>query len=137
MEILFPIEFLVYGNPVSQQAKRAEARTEWKIRVIDATVEHLPENHFASELPISVSIFFFPEELSLGDLDNLAKPILDAFSKHIYIDDDQVHRLWLQKFEPHRVYSFTKPTPTLTSALKSERSVIYVRIAADPHEDYE
>ncbi len=40
-----------------------------------------------------------------GDVDNIVKPILDALSKHIYNDDGQVERIWVQKFEPGRIFN--------------------------------
>lgn len=134
MEINFPLEFLVFGTPVSHQAKRAEAREEWKNRIVVASSEVLPENHFAVECPLSLKIYFFPEVELHGDLDNLAKPILDALSKHIYIDDHQIHQLQVLKFAPNMVHTFTEPTQTLLNALKSETSVVYVLVSDKPYE---
>lgn len=38
---------------------------------------------------MSVTIFYFPDGKMDGDIDNIIKPILDAMSAHIYIDDSQ------------------------------------------------
>jgi uncharacterized protein YutE (UPF0331/DUF86 family) len=44
-----------------------------------------------------------------GDADNIVKLIVDALSQHIYIDDPQVERVVVQKFEPDNVFEFASP----------------------------
>jgi Holliday junction resolvase RusA-like endonuclease len=78
VEIAFPLEFIVSGTPVSLQAKRGESRTAWKDRVRHASSSSLPEGHFATDAPISVTLFYFPAAEMEGDIDNIVKPILDA-----------------------------------------------------------
>jgi crossover junction endodeoxyribonuclease RusA len=135
MEIQFPIEFLVSGTPVSSQAKRPESREEWKTRVKDASTNTLPRPHFASDRRIAATLFYFPDEPMKGDVDNIVKLTLDALSRHIYLDDSQIERVVVQKFEPARLFDFVSPTPTLVAAIEGERPVLYIRISDDPHED--
>ena len=71
MEIGFPIEFVVDGTPVSSQAKRPEARSEWKERVKTAGRAALPEGHWASRDRIAVTLFYFPAEPGGADIDML------------------------------------------------------------------
>jgi crossover junction endodeoxyribonuclease RusA len=134
MEIVFPIEFLVHGTPVSLQAKRAESRTEWKERVKSASSTTIPDPHFASDGPISVTLYYLPDEPMQGDLDNIVKPILDALSRHIYLDDRQVERIVVQKFEPGSQYQFNEPGQALVKALEGDKPVLYIRISNDPTE---
>lgn len=70
-----------------------------------------------------------------GDLDNIVKLILDALCKHIYVDDDQVERVLVQKFEPGNVFEFRNPTHVFTKALAEDKPVLYIRISNDPFED--
>jgi len=70
-----------------------------------------------------------------GDMDNIVKPILDALSRHVYIDDRQVERVLDQKFERPNAVAFNQPTATLASALEKSRPVLYVRVSNDPLED--
>jgi crossover junction endodeoxyribonuclease RusA len=63
---------------------------------------------------------------------NIVKPILDALGKHIYLDDSQVERIVIQKFDPGNVFSFTHPTATFVQALGGSKPVLYVRISSDP-----
>jgi crossover junction endodeoxyribonuclease RusA len=135
MELEFPIEFLVYGTPVSLQAKRPESREEWKERVKTASRTVLPDFYFASEDRIAVTLFYLPDEPMEGDIDNIIKLVLDAMSHHIYIDDTQVERLVVQKFEPGNVFDFERPSDKMLDALTGEKPVLYIKISNDPFED--
>ncbi len=135
MEIAFPIEFLVPGTPVSLQAKRPESRDEWKKRVKDASKTVIPDYHFASDERMSVTLFYLPDEPMQGDIDNIVKPILDALGQHIYIDDVQVERILVQRFGPGNVFSFQQPSDIFLTAIKGEKSVLYIRVSNSPEED--
>jgi len=135
MQIEFPIEFIVQGTPVSQQAKRAESREEWKGRVKSASSSAIPQPHFASDERIAVTLYYFSDEPMAGDIDNIVKPILDALSRHIYIDDRQVERIVAQKFEPPNVFTFSRPTPKFAEAIGGQRPNLYVRVSNDPFEE--
>jgi crossover junction endodeoxyribonuclease RusA len=134
VEIEFPVEFIVHGTPVSLQAKRAEAREAWKDRVRAASYTALPEGHFAAEGPIAITLFYFPDGEMQGDVDNIVKPILDALCRHIYIDDHQIERIVVQKFEPGRLFQFRQPSDVLSEALGSEPPFLYIRLRDDPTE---
>jgi crossover junction endodeoxyribonuclease RusA len=137
MELEFPIEFTVAGTPVSLQAKRSESREEWKARVKDASLAAITSPHFASEERISMTLYYFPSEQMQGDIDNIVKPILDALSHHIYIDDHQVERVVVQKFEPGRVFPFSNITAKFSEALGGSRPILYIRISNEPFEELE
>jgi crossover junction endodeoxyribonuclease RusA len=111
VEIRFPVEFVVEGTPVSLQARgrRRKSLREWQARVQETSRTVLPEGHFASESPIAATLYYFPAAAMQGDIDNIVKPILDALSKHVYLNDHQVHRVLVQKFEPDNVFSFPSP----------------------------
>lgn len=134
VEIQFPLEFIVRGTPVSLQASRAASKDAWKTRVKEASYSVLPEGHFSTDAAISVTLFYFPDTEMQGDVDNIVKPILDALSKHIYNDDRQVERVWVQKFEPGRIFQFASPSETLAEALTSEKPLLFVRLGDDPSE---
>jgi len=87
VEIDFPLEFVVQGTPVSQQAKRREAIDQWQARIREAGGLALPEGHFASDRPLAITLYYFPAVAMQGDIDNIVKPVLDAMKQHIYIDD--------------------------------------------------
>ena len=84
---------------------------------------------------MSVTLYYLPDEEMEGDIDNIVKPVLDALCKHIYLDDHQVERVLVQKFEPGNVFSFGQPTSVFSSALIAEKPVLYVRVSNAPFED--
>jgi crossover junction endodeoxyribonuclease RusA len=135
LELDFPIEFLVEGTPVSSQAKRGKSRAEWRERVRSASRAVLPEGHFATRGRVAATLFYFPEAAMAGDIDNIVKPILDALGRHIYIDDSQVERVVVQKFEPDNVFSFRSPSAMLADALTGRKPILYVRVSNDPFEE--
>jgi crossover junction endodeoxyribonuclease RusA len=135
LELVFPLEFLVSGTAVSLQAKRRESVDRWKSRIKDASREVLPEGHFATEGPVSMTLFYFPASEMTGDIDNIVKPILDALCQHIYMDDDQVERVLVQKFEPGKIFQFNSPSSTLEGALVAEKPLLYVRLSDNPFEE--
>ena len=134
IEIAFPLEFVVLGTPVSLQVKRTASKTAWKNRVKQASSEVLPEGHFCTEEPVAVTLFYFPATTMVGDIDNIVKPVLDALRQHVYADDRQVERVWVQKFEPGKVFQFSNPSKALSDALVGERPVLFVRLTNDPTE---
>lgn len=136
MELIFPIEFLGYGTAVSFQAKHSGPKSEWKERVKAASLKAISQPHFASAAPISVTLYYLPDEPMDGDIDNIVKLILDALSKHIYIDDKQVERLVVQKFEPGVPFESVNPTETFAAAISATRPVLYVRLSDRPREEF-
>jgi hypothetical protein len=135
VEIPVPVEFLVPGTPVSLQAKRRESIDQWKARVVAASRSVLPEGHFATGNPIAATLFYFPAAEMAGDIDNIVKPVLDALGRNVYVDDRQVHRVLVQKFEPGNVFGFGSPSATLQDALNIAKPILYVRLSDDPFED--
>lgn len=135
MEIEFPVEFIVGGTAVSLQAKRRESLDQWKARVVDASREVLPEGHFAAESPLAVTLFYFPDAEMQGDLDNIVQPILNALKRHVYMDDRQIERILVQKFEPGNVFVFGSPSAVLADALNKAKPVLYIRLSDTPFED--
>jgi crossover junction endodeoxyribonuclease RusA len=135
VEIEFPLEFVVEGTAVSLQAKRRGSIDQWKSRIVEASRTVLPEGHFATEAPLAVTLFYFPAAEMEGDLDNIVKHILDALDKHIYMNDRQIQRIVVQKFEPENVFEFDLPSPALRDALNTPRPALYVRLSDDPYED--
>jgi hypothetical protein len=128
----FPSSLSSQGHPVSAQRVRRRSLRLWQLRIVEASRERLPEGHFASVGPIGVTLYYFPAVAMRGDIDNIVKPILDAMCRHISLDDHQVERLLVQKFEPGSPVAFRSPSPTMLEALSRPRPVLYVRLTNDP-----
>jgi crossover junction endodeoxyribonuclease RusA len=135
MEIEFPIEFLVSGTPVSLSSQNPNAREQWKDRVKRASSSSLPSPHFASSERLAVTIYYFPAEPMQGDVDNIVKLILDAMSRHVFIDDRQVERIVVQKFEPGNIFSFSRPTQPMIDAIGGDKPILYIKVSNDPFEE--
>lgn len=135
MEPEFPFEFIVPAAPVSFQRSNAAAKQAWKNLVRSSLAPNLPEMHFATEQRLAVTLFYYPEDEMEGDLDNVLKLTLDAMNQHVYIDDQQIERIVIQKFESGRVFSFSDPSQTLAQCILGQKPALYVRLSNDPHED--
>lgn len=129
-----PLEFVVQGTAVSLQASTG-SKTAWKDQIKTASETVFPPGSWSLTDRLAVTIYYFPEGEMLGDVDNIVKPILDAMSKSIYVDDSQIDRVVVQRFEPERIFSFSNPTPALLEALSDLGPAVYIRITDDPHED--
>lgn len=101
----------------------------------EASYDALPEGHFWFEGEVSVTIFYFPETTMEGDIDNIAKMIIDALSGHILKSDRQVARVVIQRFNPDAIFAFSDPSDKLVEALTSEEPSVFIRVSSDVTED--
>ena len=83
---------------------------------------------------MAITLFYFPDSEMQGDVDNIVKPILDALCKHVYQDDRQIERIWVQKFEPEAGFRFSNPSAVLSQAIAGEKPLLFVRVSDDPTE---
>jgi hypothetical protein len=70
-----------------------------------------------------------------GDVDNIVKLILDGMDRHVFIDDRQIERVVVQKFEPERIFRFSEPTLPMIQAISGDKPILYVRVSNDPFEE--
>jgi crossover junction endodeoxyribonuclease RusA len=129
-----PFEFLVTGTAVSLGASGG-ARAQWQQTVRTAAKQALPEGAWLLTDPLAVTIYVFPNARLSGDVDNRIKPILDAMGGSVYVDDEQVERIVVQKFEPGRLFPFGAPSAVLSAALEAVEPIVYIRVTNDPYED--
>lgn len=126
-----PIEFVIRDTPRSLQAKKPGANELWKRRlneIAKAHVNTLSDFFLIDDRPLAATIFYFPPTEMKGDVDNIAKLIIDGMRYVIYPDDRFIERVVVQKFEPGIEVVFHSLTPTLEQALGTEPPVIYIRI---------
>lgn len=84
----------------------------------------------ASEVSAAV-VFFYEGETDI-DVDNIAKPVLDALTGLIYEDDLQVSQITVRKTALTGGLLIDNPPPALTAALAVGGDFIYVRIGDPP-----
>ena len=84
-----PIEFVVNGIPVSQQsrARVQRWRDEVHLAVERTTKVSIP---ITSDATVSITYFIHFGSRNVPDVDNVAKPILDAIKGAVFTDDAQV-----------------------------------------------
>jgi crossover junction endodeoxyribonuclease RusA len=128
-----PIEFNVIGTPVSSQSQNATAKQQWKTKVLEAARSVIENGSWAINEPkLSVTLFYFPDSIMVGDVDNIVKLTVDALWPHIIQDDNIVDRVVVQRFNPSSDYGFSSPTERLISAMAVADPVLYIRIAEVP-----
>jgi crossover junction endodeoxyribonuclease RusA len=132
-ETPYPLEFFVASTPISSQGSTASKR-RWKSSIeaaARARIQETIELHLLDRRAIGVTIYYFPSAPMLGDVDNIVKPIVDALSRVAYLDDNDVERVWVQKFEPGVDWVFSDPSGQLAATLGAERPVVYIRVDDD------
>ena len=128
-----PVEFSIEGRAVSQCATDKARLRAWKEKVEEAAGKKWTEKPLPIGSPVAVTITYFSkiaysytrEPGEAHDVDNLAKPILDAMKDTVYEDDAQVADLLC------RIRDYTAcidPPTDLTECLKERRPVVHVRV---------
>lgn len=131
-----PLEFNVFGTPVSSQSGNARARREWQSLVLNAAVAQIDGSAWAFDAQrLAVTLLYFPAARMAGDIDNIVKLTLDALKPRIYLDDDLIDRVLVQRFQPGVDFAFGSPSDTLLDAISAEGPVLFMRIADVPLED--
>jgi hypothetical protein len=82
---------------------------------------------FAEER-LSVTLFYFPQAEMQGDVDNVAKLIIDALVPRIYLDDALVDRVLVQRFYPDVPVTFESPSGKMLEALAEQEPVLFIKI---------
>ncbi|WP_298955881.1 RusA family crossover junction endodeoxyribonuclease [uncultured Methylobacterium sp.] len=131
---LYPLEIVMTETPISLQAGR-RSRDRWKGLVQDTARERIRDTDeqlgFLDRRPLSLTIYYFPRALMEGDIDNIVKPIMDALVAFAYLDDRDVERVVVQRFEPASGWLFRDPSRQLAVALSAAPPVVYVRVDDD------
>lgn len=130
---LYPIEFFVAATPKSLQAS-GPSKERWRATIEEAARQRIREAHdlvFLDRRPFAVTVYYFPAAPMIGDIDNIVKPIMDALIHVAYMDDRDVERVVVQKFEPQVDRDFADPSDQLAAALDTAAPVVYIRVDDD------
>lgn len=96
-----------------------------------ARVHETDELGFLDRRPLSLTLYYFPAATMEGDVDNIVKPVMDALIGIAYLDDRDVERVLVQKFEPGLAWEFIDPSRQLVSALNAALPIVYIRVDDD------
>ena len=136
VEISFPLRFSVEGTPVSLQAS-SQSRSRWQSKILEALSEVLPREKWATDVPVSLTIYDFPSEPPQGDVDNIIKPIQDALIPRVYLDDSQVVRVVAQRFLVPDYTEVDSLPPLVADALVNDPPFVYIQVKENPFGDAE
>jgi crossover junction endodeoxyribonuclease RusA len=131
---MLPFEFVIEGPPVSQQTRRRARRQAWVDEVRRRAISRWP----AEEPPVTGMIRIEITHIFAGvagDLDNLAKPVLDALKALVYEDDRQVTDLTVRKRDLTRGLRAEVTWPQFLDALNRGREFLHVLVQAAPDQE--
>lgn len=92
-----------------------------------------PENAAITGSELSVMIVYYYDGATDLDLDNIAKPVLDAMVGAVYVDDSQVSQLLLRKSPLLKLAVLNDAEPSLLDAIDQGENFVYVRIGDAPN----
>jgi len=130
---VLPFEFLIPGPAVSQQTRRQAHRRAWIERVRRHAARDW-ESEAAENEPVALTLTYLHGE-GAGDLDNLAKPVLDALKGLVFRDDGQVTDLVLRKRNLSATLRIENPSPLLSSGFDLGSPFLHVLVDIAPDQE--
>ena len=86
------VEFLIEGPPVSHQTRRRQRIRDYIAEVhAQAAMAYVEPQLYAGMVRVEITHFY---DARAGDVDNIAKPILDGLKGSVLADDSQVIRAY-------------------------------------------
>lgn len=125
-----PFEFIVYGVPVSQQARRGELRRKWREDVWSAASRVWNEEPSTAGA-LMVTLTYVYDEIPL-DVDNIPKPILDAMQGLVFSDDEQITDLLCRKGDLNADLQILRFSPFLNEALAKSTPFVHIFVDHAP-----
>ncbi len=124
------LEFAVLGPPVSNQQSSPAGRanlTAWRATVAGAAALKWPNPPFTGDLK-AVIINFYAGNAPSVDVDNLAKPILDAMQGIVYNKDRQIVQAEIAHLKIGAPFAIAGVRPIIVAGLQAGNQFVYVRI---------
>jgi crossover junction endodeoxyribonuclease RusA len=127
-------EFVIAGPPVSQQTRRRERLRAWVDAIREEAERSWPRDDQPADGPIQLELLYLFVGAA-GDLDNLAKPFLDALKGLVYVDDGQVTDLIVRKRDLSQDLRLVNPSPVLALGLEQGGEFLYVMVREAPPQE--
>jgi crossover junction endodeoxyribonuclease RusA len=127
---LLPFEFIIDGPPVSQQTRRRSRLRAWVEQVRQEAQRSWPEGELPATGPVMVRLTYLYRGAAV-DLDNLAKPILDALKDLAYLDDEQVTDIHIRRRNADSV-RVDNPSPVLQTGLALSGEFLHIVVEDAP-----
>jgi hypothetical protein len=126
-----PWDFVIFGVPISSQAKSSVTRNRWKEKVRFAAQEAWPAGDPPLEYKIQIDITFYHDSTRL-DVDNILKLIQDALIGIVYTDDKLLTDTHGHLRDINEAYRVRGMTPALAQGFVSDRPFVHIRIKMPP-----
>jgi Holliday junction resolvase RusA-like endonuclease len=133
LSAVLPFEFLIAGTPVSQQTRRRARLRAW-IDQVRRQVDGHWQGKGTEDGSIALRLTYLHRG-GAGDLDNLAKPVLDALKGLVLDDDGQVTDLILRKRSLSAVLRIENPSPLLSSRFELGMPFLHVLVEIAPDQE--
>ena len=129
------VAFTVKGTPKSVGGTGRKSRQNmraWREQVRSAALRAASGLDLPALGALSVRITYFYWESTTIDVDNIAKPIIDALNGIVCNDDRQFEEIILRKTNHARDLQIVDPPPELAAMLYAEPNFIHVRCYGPP-----
>lgn len=127
-----PFEFIVLGLPVGHQASSIR-KTAWKTTVRNSAAAYWQNRTSPTAQSLQVTIIHYYATTTIGDTDNLVKPILDALIGIVYVDDSIITDVLCRRRRIDTSYDFSAVPDILLDGLTSGADdFIYVVVEPAP-----
>ncbi|MFC7724166.1 RusA family crossover junction endodeoxyribonuclease [Nocardioides sp. GCM10028917] len=125
------VEFVVPGRPISAQAKNSTLKKDWQDDVAAAA-----SAAFGSAPPepgaLAVVIAYYEPGKWQLDLDNMAKPILDAMTGIVWKDDKQLTDVYCARRNLGGAYIVQGMSSVLAPAFVHGSQFVHIRVVTPP-----
>jgi crossover junction endodeoxyribonuclease RusA len=130
---VLPFELLIPGPAVSQQTRRQAHRRAW-IEKVRRNAARNWEGEAAEIGSVALTLTYLHRG-GAGDLDNLAKPVLDALKGLVFRDDGQITDLVLRKRDLSAILRIENPSPLLSSGFDLGSPFLHVLVDIAPDQE--
>jgi crossover junction endodeoxyribonuclease RusA len=121
-----PVEFIVTGVPASSQAKNLERKRKWMADVRQAAQAVWSDSPLGTK--VRVGITYYVRGGKLPDVDNMAKPILDAITSTVWVDDIQVDSVRSGRVDLDGLFRLSGLSVALLEGFHQNQPFVHVRI---------
>src|ERR1043166_9107177 len=128
-----PFEFYIEGPPVSLQTRNRARLQAWKVSVQNAAIAFWNNRQQPSAESLQFSITYFYNEVAIGDVDNIIKPIQDALVGLKYLDDSQITDAICRKRASNLQFVFHDISDVLLDGLTLFDELLHVIISEAPN----
>jgi hypothetical protein len=124
-----PFGFVVIGVP---RVHKARSRPQWQRTVSDAARAAWPVGTQLVSQEAAVTIVYFYREQTSIDVDNIAKPIIDALKGTIIANDDILSQVVLRKTDQAAIDAVVDAPESLVEVFRVHDNFVYIAMREPP-----